>query len=63
MPQGALERDHEAAIEYRVWGESLVEEWSAVRKRDPNASCGRVFSILDEKNAERHAPMGEREYV
>ena len=45
-----------------VWNEALVEEWAAVRKRDPNASCGRVFSILGEKNAERHAPLGEREY-
>ena len=45
-----------------VWDESLVEEWSAVRKQDPNATCGRVFSILGEKNAERHAPEGEREY-
>ena len=45
-----------------VWDESLVEEWSAVHKQDPNASCGRVFSILGEKNAERHAPEGEREY-
>ena len=33
-----------------------------MRKPDPNASCGRVFSILGEKNAERHAPVGEREY-
>ena len=33
-----------------------------MRKRDPNASCGRVFSIPGEKNAERHAPVGEREY-
>ena len=32
-----------------VWDESLVEEWSAVRKQDPSASCGRVFSILGEK--------------
>ena len=39
-----------------VWDESLVEEWSTVRKSDPNATCGRVFSILGEKNAERHAP-------
>ena len=45
-----------------VWDESLVEEWSAVRKQDPNASCRRVFTILGEKNAERHAPEGEREY-
>ena len=45
-----------------MWDESLVEEWSAVRKQDPNATCGRVFSILGEKNAERHAPEGEREY-
>ena len=45
-----------------VWDESLVEEWSTVRKSDPNATCGRVFSILGEKNAERHAPEGEREY-
>ena len=45
-----------------VWDESLVEEWSAVRQQDPIASCGRVFSILGEKNAERHAPEGEREY-
>ena len=45
-----------------VWDESLVEEWSTVRRQDPNATCGRVFSILGEKNAERHSPMGEREY-
>ena len=45
-----------------VWDESLVEEWSAVRKQDPTASCGRVFSILGQKNAERHAPEGEREH-
>ena len=44
-----------------VWDESLVEEWSAVCKRDPDASCGRVFSMLGEKNAGRHAPEGERE--
>ena len=50
-------------LRYRaVWDESLVEEWSAVRKQDPNATCGRVFSILEEKNAERHDPEGEREY-
>ena len=45
-----------------VWNKALVEEWAAVRKRDPNASCRRVFSILGEKNAELHAPVGEREY-
>ena len=45
-----------------VWDESAVDEWSNVRKRDPTASCGRVFSILGEKNAERHAPEAEREY-
>ena len=38
-----------------VWNEALVKEWAAVRKGDPNASCGRVFSIIGEKNAERHA--------
>ena len=45
-----------------VWDELLVEEWPAAPKRNLNASCGRVFSILGEKNAERHAPEGEREY-
>ena len=35
-----------------VWDESLVEEKSAVRKQDPTVSCGRVFSILVEKNTE-----------
>ena len=45
-----------------VWDESLVEEWSAVRKQDANASCGQVFSNLGEKNAERHAPEGDHEY-
>ena len=39
-----------------VWDESLVEEWSAVRKQDPTASRGRVCSILGGKNAEHHAP-------
>ena len=61
MPQGALESDHEALFQ-DLWNEAFVEEWAGVRKRDPNASCGRVFSILGEKNAERHAPIGEREY-
>jgi hypothetical protein len=45
-----------------VWYEDGVEEWANVRKRDPKASVGRVFSILGEKNAERHAPIEEREY-
>ena len=45
-----------------VWNEDGVEEWANVRKRDPKASVGRVFSILGEKNAERHAPIEEREY-
>ena len=33
-----------------------------MRKQDPTASCGRVFSILGEKSADRHAPESEREY-
>ena len=45
-----------------LWDEALVEEWAVVRKRDPCALCGRVFSIVDEKNAERHALVEECEY-
>ena len=45
-----------------VWDESLVEEWSAVRKQDPTASCERVIGTLGDKSAERHAPEGEHEY-
>ena len=60
-PQGALEKTTELHST-TVWNGELVEEWAAVLKRDPNISCGRVFSVLGEKNAERHAPVGEREY-
>ena len=37
-----------------VWNESLVEEWSAVRKQNSIVSCGRLFSIIVGKNVERH---------
>ena len=45
-----------------VWREDEVQEWSTVRKRDPTASVGRVFSILGEKNAEAQNSPENREY-
>jgi len=45
-----------------VWNESKVQEWPGVRRSDPTASCGTVFSILGKKNAERRVPEPHKEY-
>ena len=58
----ALLKETQKLRDRTVWCEDQVEEWSSVRKRDPTASVGRVFSILGEKNAERNAPPELREY-
>jgi hypothetical protein len=58
----ALQKETSKLRSRTVWNEDGVDEWASVRKRDPKASVGRVFSILGEKNAERHAPVEEREY-
>jgi len=58
----ALAKESTKLRDRAVWNESKVQEWPGVRRSDPTASCGTVFSILGKKNAERRVPEPHKEY-
>ena len=60
--QRALEKERSTLLSQDVWDELYPREWSAIRRSDPTAMCGRVFAIMGEKAAERGLPPEQRTY-
>ena len=47
----ALKKEKDKMVARKVWDEDAVDEWANVRVNDKDASVGRIFSIMGEKQA------------